>query len=377
MRAALPLVEVLATWRAPAIAVTRAASSWCSIRPVVMTVTRVVRPIDGTRAAAAGRVNSSRLAAASLVSLLTFAACSTEPSTRAQAADTNTCAQPMDVSKPTLQATAFKGGSLPEKTVALSFDDGPGLRTLELSAYLRDEGIRAAFFVNGRCFTANDPCGNPGRTPAEVFDQVLADGHIIGNHTQDHFDLTSESLFPDDASGSAAMVAELAKTHAILAPWIEARRALFRPPYGYWNARASAVLGASPMALYTGPVLWDVGGAMKLDDDATGFAADWDCWEGRSGFGKKTSRECATRYLNEFRSVGRGISLMHDATAFGDETNHDVDSGTGNTVDMVKLLVPLLKSDGFSFARIDEVPYIAAYLPSPRQACPRPSSSDL
>ena len=59
--------------------------------------------------------------------------------------------------------------------------------------------------------------------------------------------------------------------------------------------------------------------------------------------------------MNQFRSVGKGISLMHDS-----------DSGatpTGNTPDMVKLLVPLLKDEGFTFVRVDEIPAIVAALP--------------
>jgi hypothetical protein len=41
------------------------------------------------------------------------------------------------------------GSSLPPHTLALTFDDGPSERTLELGAYLAAEGIEAGFFVNG------------------------------------------------------------------------------------------------------------------------------------------------------------------------------------------------------------------------------------
>jgi len=44
---------------------------------------------------------------------------------------------------------------------------------------------------------------------------------------------------------------------------------------------------------------------------------------------------------------------MHDAD-YGDPTNHSLASGTGNTVDMVKYVVPLLKERGYSFVRLDD-----------------------
>ena len=51
----------------------------------------------------------------------------------------------------------FTGTSMPDKTLCLTFDDGPGEtngeskgpRTLELAQYLHAEGIAATFFVLG------------------------------------------------------------------------------------------------------------------------------------------------------------------------------------------------------------------------------------
>ena len=260
-----------------------------------------------------------------------------------------------------LSATSFTGASLAAKEIALTFDDGPGSRTLELSAYLKAQGIRAAFFVNGHCFGQGNGCGNPGLSPAQVFTQLVADGHILANHTQSHRDLTNAGYFPSGASGDAAIVAALADTDAILAPYVEHSRFLFRPPYGAWSARDYSVLHASAMDKYIGPVRWDVGGAMT-GSDATGFAADWDCWQNQSGFGVKTTAKCAGRYLNEIHAVGRAITLMHDSDN-GNMANHDVNVGKGNTIDMVKRLVPQLKAEGYTFVRLDEVPSIAAALP--------------
>src|SRR4051812_18893531 len=42
------------------------------------------------------------------------------------------------------------GSELPNKTIALTFDDGPGPRTEELATFLAAKGIHATFFINGK-----------------------------------------------------------------------------------------------------------------------------------------------------------------------------------------------------------------------------------
>src|SRR5690242_6866205 len=44
----------------------------------------------------------------------------------------------------------LNGNELPDKTISLTFDDGPGPRTKELADYLGAEGVPATFFINGK-----------------------------------------------------------------------------------------------------------------------------------------------------------------------------------------------------------------------------------
>src|SRR5215831_9996871 len=74
------------------------------------------------------------------------------------------------------RGTALEGGEL-----ALTFDDGPGSRTTELSSWLASRGIRATFFMRGDYASGN----------ASLMAQLAGDGHLIGNHTYDHPDLTT------------------------------------------------------------------------------------------------------------------------------------------------------------------------------------------
>ncbi len=289
--------------------------------------------------------------------VLSIAACSSDrrPDARLEKEQTAAVAQKVRLAD-------FTGSSLAAKQIALTFDDGPGSRTLELSAFLKAEGIRATFFSNGHCFGNDNPCGNPNLTPAQVYGQLVADGHLVANHTQDHVDLTQ---FPATPAGDANLLAQVVSTDTLIAPYVPNNHFLLRPPYGYWNNRDYTTIHANAMDKYVGPIRWDIGGQMT-GTDATGFAADWDCWQNTSGFGAKTGTQCAARYMNEITAVGKGISLMHDSDSSPNINNHDVNVGTGNTIDMVKLiLVPALKAAGWTFVRVDDVPDISAALPPP------------
>src|SRR6187401_3192303 len=75
------------------------------------------------------------------------------------------------------------GSELPDKTLSLTFDDGPGPRTAELADWLAAKGIKATFFINGK--------NAPGRQAA--LDKIVGRGHLLANHTQNHLQLTSLS----------------------------------------------------------------------------------------------------------------------------------------------------------------------------------------
>lgn len=235
------------------------------------------------------------------------------------------------------------GTSLPDKTLALTFDDGPGVRTAELSTWLASEGVRAAFFVNGKMI-ASTPGGS------DVVAQLARDGHLVANHTQTHRSLTGRMTGAPRLSPAEA-VAELAETDALIAPYAGARL-LFRAPFGDYDAETAAVLQGSPMAKYVGPIFWDIGDHMGPSQ-----AADWDCWVPGSDHEVLTPQQCGARYAAEIERVGRGIVLLHDPY-FPDD-----DPARGGTVEMVKQLVPALRAKGYTFVRVDEVPAIAELLP--------------
>lgn len=208
------------------------------------------------------------------------------------------------------------GGELPDKTISLTFDDGPGPRTLELSEYLAAEGVHGTFFINGKNVA--------GRQNA--IDSIIGRGHLLANHTHNHLQLTK--LAGD------RVVKEVADTDAIIARVQPQGPFLVRAPFGAWTGNTARAINGSAMKKYVGSVFWDVGGALT-----SSAAADWDCW----GKGVSVDR-CGSLYLNEIRTKKRGIVLMHDVH--------------GKTVDMMKKILPTLKAEGYKFAPLDQVPSV-------------------
>jgi peptidoglycan/xylan/chitin deacetylase (PgdA/CDA1 family) len=263
----------------------------------------------------------------------------------------------LGTSRAALTATPYRGTSLAPKTLALTFDDGPSARGLEISRYLKSLGVRATFFVTGAKVGPTALPNPHGTTPdpaaATILAELARDGHLVASHATTHRNLTTE--VPD-----AELVAELAETDALLAPYrVPPQVRAFRAPYGAYDARVHAVLAASPMNAYVGPLGWDMGGR---SDRYPRAAADWACFQGdlrtsggalANGTGYATSTQCADAYLAEIESVGRGVVLMHEPYAWA----------SGNTEDLLRSLVPRLVVLGYRFVRVDEIPELSPLFP--------------
>lgn len=116
---------------------------------------------------------------------------------------------------------------------ALTFDDGPGLHTIELLDILRSRQISATFFV----------LGEQVRREPEVVRRMAAEGHEVENHSFDHPNL--RHLSP------AAQQQEIDATQSALRSLgIEPK--FFRPPYGSYDAETVRAAGRDGLIL----VLW-------------------------------------------------------------------------------------------------------------------------
>lgn len=97
-----------------------------------------------------------------------------------------------------------------ERKVYLTFDDGPiPEATPFILQTLRERGIKATFFMVGE---------NVYKHP-ELFEQIKADGHSIGNHTYNHMGGAKHSI--NTYMENIKKADELLHTN------------LFRPPHGW------------------------------------------------------------------------------------------------------------------------------------------------
>ena len=102
--------------------------------------------------------------------------------------------------------------------VALTFDDGPHrIYTKNLLDGLRERGVKATFFVVGENIPGNE----------DLIRQMEADGHLIGNHTYDHADISKLS---DEEN-----CRELQKTSDLVKEITGHGTAYVRPPFGNWK----------------------------------------------------------------------------------------------------------------------------------------------
>jgi peptidoglycan/xylan/chitin deacetylase (PgdA/CDA1 family) len=112
---------------------------------------------------------------------------------------------------------------LPDRTVALTFDDGPDPEwTPRILDALRRHGVKATFFVLGA--KVND---HP-----ELVRRILAEGHELGLHSFNHDDLT------DVSPVQRRLQLELTRNAVARASGLDVR--LFRPPYSSTPASVDA-----------------------------------------------------------------------------------------------------------------------------------------
>lgn len=117
--------------------------------------------------------------------------------------------------------------------VTFTFDDGPRENTEKVLDELDGYGIDAVFFWNGQKIKGRE------RTVA----RALAEGHVIGNHSWNHPNLTT-GVLPDgtrDTWSAAWVSSQLERTNEALVAAGAPRPTLYRPPYGAINKQVDDV----------------------------------------------------------------------------------------------------------------------------------------
>ncbi len=182
------------------------------------------------------------------------------------------------------------------KLVALTFDDGPGPYTARLLDALNERGIRATFFVQGPRVD----------TYADLIRRMEAEGHVVGNHSQNHKNLKTLS--------AAGVKNEMNACADRIEKVLGHRPIVMRCPYGNCNNTVKSYAAQEGVAI----IQWDVD------------TLDW----------KYRNTSSIMNYT--FKNVRDGsIILMHDIHS--------------TTVDAVPSVVDRLLREGYTFVTVPEL----------------------
>lgn len=183
------------------------------------------------------------------------------------------------------------------KLFSLTFDDGPNLEyTPEVLDILDKYQIKATFFLLGQQ-VENYP---------ELAQEIVARGHLIGNHSYDHPDyetLTDEEILED-----------FTKTQDIIEEVTQIRPVIYRTPYGGGGGRVVRLLEGATS------VIWNV---------------DSEDWLSRN------SQTIYEKVMDELQP--KTLLLMHDS--------HEA------VVPALEILIPVLKEEGYVFVDPLEIGY--------------------
>src|SRR6516164_6104937 len=188
------------------------------------------------------------------------------------------------------------------KTVALTFDDGPGRSTAAILAILARYRVTATFFNIGAAMATR---------PWLVRGEATA-GYAMGNHTWNHPDLVTLS--------AAAQAAELYLASAEQWTIAETVPCAFRPPYGKYDATTLRLAQQRGMGVW----LWSVD---TLDWMAEGSGSSY--WVHR------------IIQLAEQGGLSHPIVLMHDDR-----------KGNPATVAALPAIIQFYRSRGYRFVAL-------------------------
>lgn len=184
--------------------------------------------------------------------------------------------------------------NMEKKKIAITFDDGPhSVYTPLLLDGLNERNVKATFFLIGE---------NCEDYP-DIVKRIMEEGHLIGNHTYSHIQLT--------ASNQESFIAEIQKTNEIIEDITKQQASFVRPPYGVWKKELEE-------SLQMFPILWTID------------PLDW-C--------TKDAENVAYRVIN--KAEENAVILLHDCYQ--------------TSVEAAFIIIDALQAEGYEFVTVDEI----------------------
>ena len=201
-----------------------------------------------------------------------------------------------------------------EKTVFLTFDDGPSPNTKYILDILKEKGVHATFFIKGDML--NNTSGQ------EYLKRTINEGHAIGNHSYTH---SLRQLYPNNKLDIDTFMKEFDKTNNILKEILgsEFNCKILRMPGGYMSRK-----------YYNDPNLPSFN---KILNERGIISIDWNSMNGDSEGKDYSVQQLIDNVKNGTEGYEQSILLMHDT--YGKES----------TVESLPYIIDNFKENGFSF----------------------------
>ncbi|MBU2862988.1 polysaccharide deacetylase family protein [Reinekea forsetii] len=213
------------------------------------------------------------------------------------------------------------GYGIPDKTVVLTFDDGPHNRnTAAILDTLKEFNVKAYFFAVGKNVGSVNGDSVKLSKSASQLQRALSEGHILANHSFSHPVLTK---LPGDSQKK-----ELEDTNTLLKTVSGIDVTSFRPPYGAKNDQLVQLSRDTGMR----SIMWNID------------SKDW---------ADPMPESIVKRVMADLSNKKKGILLFHDIHK--------------QTVQALPDLLKALNEEGYKVVDIDGKPFEAAAKAKPAE----------
>ena len=195
-----------------------------------------------------------------------------------------------------------------EKTVYLTFDDGPSRQTEEVLDILDKYRIKASFFVVS---------GNLTESGKEALQRAVAEGHVIGMHSDTH-------EYKKIYASVEALLKDYEKVFTMIQETTGVTPSLYRFPGGSYNSIGKACIRE-----------------VIPEMERRGFVYfDWNV-TAEDAVGTPTASSIKKNIFENLEQTSQPVILMHDG------------SGNGLTVEVLPEIIEELIQRGYSFDTLD------------------------
>lgn len=201
----------------------------------------------------------------------------------------------------------------PNKTIFLTFDDGPSARTGEVLDILKQKNVKATFFV----------VGNTSAAGKDYMKRIVEEGHTIAPHTFTH---NFKSIY----SSVEAYLNDFNKIYTLIYETTGVKPTIFRFAGGSKNS-------------------FNKNNYREIIAEMTRRGFDYYDWNLSTGDAAKKSltpaEKCLSNVLNYSAKYNNAVVLMHDAQP------------KTTTVQALPALIDGLRNQGFSFQKLSNEIY--------------------